>query len=459
MPNRLTLTEMSRLRARNRISSAELVEAHLKQIMAMRLGINSFVTVLADEAREQAKHPKPGRLSGIPISVKDSFDVAGLPTLCGSRFRLDHRAERDSSPVARLRAEGAILIGKTNTPEFLANYETDNYITRCTNNPWNTDRTAGGSSGGEAAAIASFCSPGGIGSDGGGSIRWPAHACGIAGLKPTPGRVPAAGHFPPMIHPGGLLGVAGPMARTAEDVRLLFEVLSGHDPADPFSAPVGLRSFDSGDLRVGMSEQFYQVPVQPAVAEAVRKCARVLEQDLKIPVENWMPTGMERAPNLWSFFFSDLSAPATKELIAGREEEAHWTGTEFLDQALKRPPATARQLLDALAQRDAWRANVVEQMRQYPVLLWPVAGAEAFPHRQRRYATGSRDIGLFELTMPMTPWNLLGFPAMVIPFHISESGMPIGIQLIGRPWEEERLLDLAVRLEQARGPFPTSPLC
>src|SRR5262249_24772514 len=156
------------------------------------------------------------------------------PTLCGSKFRLGHRAAADASAVARMRAAGAIVLGKTNCPEFLLNYETDNFITGRTNSPWDLDRTPGGSSGGEAAAIAFFCSAGGIGSDGGGSIRIPAHCCGIVGLKPTPGRVSASGHFPVISNPGGLLGVAGPMARSAEDVRILFNVMAGYDSQDPF---------------------------------------------------------------------------------------------------------------------------------------------------------------------------------------------------------------------------------
>lgn len=455
--HRLSLTEMSRLRARQKISASELLEAHLAQIDRTRAAVNPFTALYADQAHAEAANPRPGKLSGIPVTIKDSFDLSGEPTHCGSRFRLGHRATRDSAPAARLRAEGAIILGKTNTPEFLANYESDNHLTGRTNNPWNLERTAGGSSGGEAAAIASHCSPGGVGSDGGGSVRWPAHACGIAALKPTPGRVPATGHWPLINHPGGLLGVAGPMARSAQDLRLLFEVLAQHDPLDPFSAPVSSRNFDSRDLRVGVATQFYQVPVQPAIAEAVQKCARVLEQDLKIPIEPFMPTGLERAPNLWSFFFSDLPAASTKAFIAGRESDAHWTGTEFLDLALKRPAPSGQQVVEGLAQRDALRANVIEQMDRYPVLLWPAAGAEAFPHRERSYATASKPIRLFELTMPLTPWNLLGFPAVVIPFHISPSGMPIGIQLIGRPFEEERILDLAIRLEEARGPFPSIP--
>ena len=158
------------------VSPAELVEEHLRRI---RPELNAFVTVRADAIHDD---PARGPLYGVPLTVKDSFDVAGLPTQCGSRLRPAEPAREDAAAVARLRAAGAIILGKTNTPEMLASYETDNFITGRTNNPWDLDRTPGGSSGGEAAAIASGCSAGGLGSDGGGSIRVPAHFCGIAGL-------------------------------------------------------------------------------------------------------------------------------------------------------------------------------------------------------------------------------------------------------------------------------------
>ena len=246
MPNHLTLSAMAAKIQSRELSPVELTEAHLKHIETHNPNLNAFVVLLADEARDCAKMAeeaitrgeRTGPLHGVPVTVKDSFDIEGLPTLCGSRFRQDHRATCDSTAAARLRAAGAIILGKTNCPEFLMNYETDNHITGRTNNPWNLERTPGGSSGGESAAISSFCSAGGIGSDGGGSIREPAHFCGICGLKPTPGRVPATGHYPEIGHPGGLLGVGGPMARNAKDVHMLFDVLAGHDLQDPFSAPV-----------------------------------------------------------------------------------------------------------------------------------------------------------------------------------------------------------------------------
>ncbi len=464
MLHRLSLCDMAaRIQARE-VSPAELVEAHLEQIDRVNPRINAFVLILAEQARQRAaeieralgRGEDPGPLAGVPVTVKDSFDVEGLPTLCGSRLRLGHRAARHAFAVARLEAAGAILLGKTNTPELLMNYETDNHITGRTNNPWNPDYTPGGSSGGEAAAIAAYCSAGGLGSDGGGSIRLPAHFCGIAGLKPTPGRVPATGHFPVIGHPGGLLGVAGPMARNARDLRLLFEVVAGYDPADPFSAPVPLGEASLEGVRIGFTEQFYQVPVEPAAARAVRGAAEALHS-LGFAVEPFMPRGLERAPNVWSFLFSELPAPVIREMFAGREAEVHWTGLELIDQFESRPEPTAREVLEHLAIRDRMRAAVLDEMDRYPVLLWPPAGVVAFRHRRRRWETPGKAIGYFEAMMPLTPANLLGLPAVVIPWMLTPDGLPVGVQLIGRPYEELRLLELAVRLEEVRGPFPGPP--
>jgi amidase len=459
MPNHLTLAQMAALIRSRELSPVDLVEAHLRQIDRHNSNLNAFVRVLGDEAMETAQKaaresPRDmGPLHGIPVTIKDSFDMEGLPTTCGSLFFANLRAAHDATPVARLRAAGAIPIGKTNCPEFLANYETDNNVIGRTNSPWDTERTPGGSSGGESAAISSFCSAGGIGSDGGGSIRVPAHFCGIAGLKPTPGRVSAAGHVPEISHPGGLLGVAGPMARTAEDVRMLFEVLQGYDSQDPFSSPVPLRKPELDGIRIGCMPQFYKVPVQPAVSRAVAAAAACL-RDLGFTVEPFEPKGLERAPNLWWFFFGELPSRVTRELIAGREDQAHWTGTEFLNRALQDPEPTSKGVLQNLAIRDKMRAALLREMEQVPVILMPVCGTTAFHHRQRRYSTGDKEIGLFEAMMPSTVFNLLGMPGMTIPFGQDENGLPVGIQLAGRPYDEELLLELAVRMEKARGPFP-----
>jgi Asp-tRNA(Asn)/Glu-tRNA(Gln) amidotransferase A subunit family amidase len=444
---------MAELIRTREISPVELTKIHLDRIEALQPKINAFVRILHDEALMAAKDAESavmrseelGPLQGVPVTVKDSFDIEGLPTWCGSRFRLDHVAKKDSMSVARLRSAGAVILGKTNTPEFLNNYETDNYLVGRTNNPWDLARTAGGSSGGESAAIASYCSAGGIGSDGGGSIRIPAHFCGIAGLKPTPGRCSAAGHFPQIAHPGGLLGVGGPMARTAEDVRLLFTVLAGHDIEDPFSAPVPLRIPNADGLRIGFWPAMFETPVEAETRDVLEKAAEAL-RELGVVVDEFEPRGLDRTPELWWFFFERVYAPFTRQLIEGREGDAHWTGTELMFRALQEPEPTMQDVVANLGARDRLRAALFREMERYPVLLTPVCATHAFPHRQRPY-------DLLEMMQPVTVFNLLGMPAIVIPFGISTSGLPIGIQLAARAYDEELLLDVAVQMERVRGSF------
>jgi amidase len=344
-----------------------------------------------------------------------------------------------------LRREGAIILGKTNTPEFLASYETDNFLTGRTNHPLDADRTPGGSSGGEAAAIASFCSPGGLASDGGGSIRVPAHFCGIAGLKPTPGRVSGRGHFPSLGYPGGLTGAAGPMARSAEDLRLLFSALVAFDPEDPFSTPVEPRKRPSAGTRIGVWEQFYSVPVAPEIRDAIRRAAAILET-AGYPTAEFIPQGLERAPNLWAVLFSQWPQQETRKLIAGREADVHRT----LLESLGAPPPSSEELMITLAARDRMRAALVRQMEDVPVLLMPVSSIPAFRHREKKWNVGKKDVGTFQAMMPSVIANVLGFPAVTVPMGATAGGLPVGIQLMGRPYDDELLLDIAVRLEKDR---------
>lgn len=254
-----------------------------------------------------------------------------------------------------------------------------------------------------------------------------------------------------------MLSVAGPMARTAADVRLLFQVLAGYDSQDVFSAPVPWRDPNLDGLRVGLVEQFYGVPVEAGVAQALSKAARCL-RELKLAVDAFQPRGLDRAPNVWSFFFTDIPARLTAQLIEGRENEVHWTGTEFLPRALERPEPGALEVLQNVAARDRMRAALLRDMEECPVLLMPPSSVAAFQHRQRRYDTPAKEIGLFQAMMPATTINLLGLPSIVIPFNIDARGLPVGVQLVGRPYSEELLLELAVRLEEVRGPFPHPPL-
>src|SRR5881392_3996438 len=242
----LPAVQMAEQIRHRKISPVELVEAHLRKIKKLNPVLNAFVQVDAEGAFRQAREAevavrrgaKLGALHGVPVSIKISIEVAGFRCEAGTKLRQGTVATQDAPLVSRLRATGAIVLGVTNTPELLMAWETDNLLYGRTNNPWDLSRTAGGSSGGEAAAIASGLSAGGVGSDGGGSIREPAHFTGICGLKPTPGRIPSTGHFPKSGGPFALLGVVGPMSRSISDLKVLFEVMQGPDAGDPSAARV-----------------------------------------------------------------------------------------------------------------------------------------------------------------------------------------------------------------------------
>src|SRR5713226_9033326 len=245
----LSAREIAAQICRKVVSPVEVAREHLDRIERLNPKLNAFVDCqpeavlsLAREAEKAIlRGDELGPLHGVPLSIKSAIDVAGHRCEAGTRLRAGHIAAQDAPLVARLRAAGAVILGVTNTPELLMAWETDNLLYGRTNNPWDLTRTAGGSSGGEAAAIAARLSAGGVGSDGGGSIRVPAHFSGICGLKPTPGRIPSTGHFPNSVGPLALLGVVGPMARTTADLQALFEVMAGPDDGDPCAAPVPLR--------------------------------------------------------------------------------------------------------------------------------------------------------------------------------------------------------------------------
>ena len=227
-------------------SPIEVVEAHIRRIEEVNSKLNAFVTTTFERAREEARSAEQkitrgesvGPLHGVPVSVKDTFETAGVRTVAGSRLLENNIPERDAPVVARLKQAGAIVLGKTNVPEFAMDYRSENLVFGRTNNPWDLGRVPGGSSGGEGAAIASGCSPAGVGSDLGGSIRVPSHFCGIVGLKPTPGRIPVTGHIPVCVGPFALANSNGPLARRVEDLGLMLKVLAGFHPADPQSAPL-----------------------------------------------------------------------------------------------------------------------------------------------------------------------------------------------------------------------------
>ena len=444
-----------------KLSPIEFVESHFSRIEKIQPLLNPFVHIDAESARARAResasrfvaqNPRP--LEGIPLTVKSCLDVAGWPCPAGSLLRKDYVPCANAPLVSRLEEAGAILLGNTNIPEFLMNYETNNLLTGKTCNPWNVAYSAGGSSGGEAAAIASGCSMGGVGSDGGGSIRTPAHFCGICGLKPTPGRIPVTGHFPPGVGAFSWLGVVGPMARTVADLRALFQVIAGPDPGDALSAPVPVRSVAPADFResrIGILENSELGRPTPETLSTLRRDAQLL-CDLRFPVEPLKLGHLEQALDLWWFFFGPAVADLFRQMTKGQESQLSPMFQAYLQAAQLDPPISLASFQKACEDRDLVRAAILGQLQSTPILVSAVSTEPAFQHGEGNYSPGQPHN--YRDTMRHCQWlNLAGFPALSLPMGRSPEGLPINIQLIGCPYQEELLLVVAEQLEQSRGPW------
>jgi Asp-tRNA(Asn)/Glu-tRNA(Gln) amidotransferase A subunit family amidase len=451
-----------------KVSAVEVVEVHLARVERLNPKLNAFVQVDAEAALRHAheaelavmRGDELGPLHGVPVSIKSSVEVAGFRCETGTRLRVGIEATRDAVLVERLRRAGAIVLGTTNCPELLMAWETDNLLYGRTNNPWDLSRTPGGSSGGEAAAIASGCSAGGVGSDGGGSIRVPAHFSGICGLKPTPGRVPASGHFPVSVGPFALLGVVGPMSRTIEDLKVLFAVMQGPDDGDPSAAPVPLRwptAVEINKHRVGYFEDDGRTPVTPETRAAVRKAADGL-RSAGFDVQPFRPEGLETARQLWWKFFGGAGSMLLGPMCRGHEAELSPILKEFNSRVARDVPHTADTLLDTWIQRDVVRMQVLEQMRDIPVLLCPVASIPAFRHGERTWNIEGKKVDYLDAWSYCEWFNLLGMPGAVVPVGKSAEGLPIGVQVVAKPWQEELALSVAGEVERTCGGFEPPPL-
>ncbi len=462
----LPASEMAARVADGALSPVELVEAHLERIQALNPRINAFSHVDADGAREAARALEARRadghaarpLEGVPLSIKSSIAVDGFPWECGSELRRGIRADSDAPLVARLKAAGAVILGNTNVPEFLMAWETNNRIYGHTDNPWDLERTAGGSSGGESAAIAARLSAGGIGTDGGGSIRVPAHFTGICGLKTTPGRVPATGHFPGPAGPFAALGVIGPMARTVQDTRLLFKVVAGPDDGDPYSAPVPLKDPDADprELKIGFFEDDGHTPVTTETRIAVRGAAAALEAQ-GFTVEEFRPDNLLEMRRLWWNLFVRAGRLLLAPMIEGRMAELSPIFDEYLEFARDEDPLTLDELLTTLVARDRVRERLLAQMREYPILVCPVGAAQAFRHGEREWRIGGQEVAYSEAWSHTQWFNLTGNPVMAVPVDVV-GGLPIGVQIVGRCWDEPTVLDVAARLEEAVGRLGPPPI-
>jgi amidase len=393
----------------------------------------------------------------VPISIKSAIEVEGLRCETGSASRLGIVAAADAVVVARLRAAGAIVLGTTNVAEMLMGYETVNRLHGRTANPWDLARTPGGSSGGESAAIAAGCSAGGIGSDGGGSIRVPAHFTGICGLKPTPGRIPSTGHQPPCLGPFSLVGVVGPMARTVADLDLFYRATAGWDGVDPLATPLAASAglADGDEWCVGWFDGHSDVPVSRETKATVGAAVAGLEAQ-GVVTEPWSPEILDRATDLWHVLFCEVGEQVLAATLGAAARDLPILA-EYAAGAPDRPPLTAARLTEAWIARDVARADLLQAMRRHRVLVCPVTSTPAFRHGERRWDVDGTNVGYLE-AMRFTQWfNVLGLPVAVVPAGRSPEGLPIGVQVVGRPFEEARVLQVAGQIEAACGGYTPPP--
>lgn len=482
-----TASQLAQAIQRREFSAVEVLEAHLDHIARHNSTLNAIVTLDAESARQRANEADAalargenwGPLHGVPVTIKDLFETAGLRTTAGFRPLAGYVPQRDATVVARLRAAGAIILGKTNLPPMAAGIQTDNPVFGRTNNPWDVTRTPGGSSGGSAAAVAAGLSPLDIGSDQGGSIRIPAHFCGVFGLKPSEHSVSSAGHIPP---PPGLprdlfryLLSVGPLARSVEDLRLALSVIAGPDHRRgevPPLAPAAMPQRPLRERRFAWMDDFGGVPVTAEARSALARLAGLLEQ-AGCRVERCSPPKFDFAQALL------VQAELTGSMMFARSFSARLP--RFLFRALshaapKRDPLargyiqgaspTLLSYADALSYRDLYIYLLEQFLADWDAWLCPVTSILAFPHRKMNATEALR--ASLEVDGIKTPYNmatgayttvfsLTGSPVVVLPVAHSEEGLPIGVQVVGRRWRDMELLAVAEQLAEVTGPFQCPP--
>jgi amidase len=484
----LTAKELAELIRQHRASSREVLEAHLSHIAAHNPALNAIITLDEEQARRRAEEADDalargeiwGPLHGVPITIKDVFETAGIRTTSSFRPLASYVPKQDATVVARLRAAGAIVMAKTNTPEMAGDEQTNSPLFGRTNNPWNPACTPGGSSGGSAAAVASGMSPLDIGSDIGGSVRNPAHFCGIFSLKPSDHRVPFAGHIPPL--PGskgrGLLRhflTPGPLARSVQDLQLALTIMAGPDEREWEVPPVPLTPAPARDLRelcFAWSDDF-GVPVSAEIRTALADLAAELGRS-GCRIERRDPPGFGFAQALQ--VYGELKEAA----LTARSSPLHlprfvW---RMLSAGISRSNPIARGLMrgagahlqgyaQALSQRDVLIAQMEHFLADWDAWLCPVAALPAYPHLRSRNAIeqlratvavdGQRIPYLLATSVYTGLFNLTGSPVVVLPLARTQEGLPIGVQVVGRRWGDMALLAVAEQLTQLTGPFQRPP--
>jgi amidase len=458
----LSGTAQARLIRNGEVSAEALIDAHLRRIAEVNPSLNAVAETLTESACEAARHVDTQRahgatlppLAGVPFSIKDSIEVEGVRCTAGTLgYQHAPPASRDATVVARLRAAGAIPIATTNLPDLLFAFESDNLIRGRTNNPYDLARTSGGSSGGEAALIAACGSPFGLGSDCAGSVRVPAHFCGIASIKPTSGRLPRTGHVPPA---GGWiesLWQIGPMARRVEDLCALLPLLALPDGLDHTVVGMPNQNPDSVDmtrLRIAFFTDNGIVAAGPETVAAIRQAAAALEKEACL-VEERRPPGVEESYDLEMGFLGPDGGDGLREFLASIGcKQTHPLLDAWLAK-LEPYRTTVAGFARHWSKLDRFRARMLAFLNHYDAVLSPVCAHTALPHGS---SIDERIFPGFSYTMTH---NLTGWPAAVVRCGQTEAGLPIGIQIAAHPWREDVALRIAARIEALCGGWQPAP--
>lgn len=448
---RLGIVELGAALARRDMSPVELLDTTLARIERINPRLNAIISqdpdprAAAKESEKRlARGEARGPLEGIPLTVKDNILVRGLPATWGSKLFRDFVPDRDELPVARLREAGAIILGKTNVPEFTLEGYTNNPLFGVTRNPWNTDLTPGGSSGGAVASVAAGLTPVAIGTDGGGSIRRPASHTGLVGLKPSTGLVARDHGFPQILLD---FEVVGPIARSVADASLLLEVMSGPDRRDRKSLLVAVSTSTPNPLRVLYVPRIGDNPVDPEIADSCAEAARALEILGCRVEEGPLPFDVEPLNAIWPLF----GQVGVAHLLEGNPNGEKLVGETLVKMAAEGRRIPAHCYLAAIEQVNQFRRTVRDVFAHWDVIMTPSAAALPWPAAQP-YPTeidgkpvGPRGHAVF------TGWvNACGHPGLNLPAAPSATGLPIGFQLVGDFGADRLLLDLASRYETAQ---------
>ena len=460
----ISASDLARKIRSKEISPVEVVQALLDRIDALNPRLNAIV-ILAEDPLDKAgdaevaimRGDDVGPLHGVPYTLKDCVQVRGMRTTLGSKLFAEYVSDQGATVYTRLRDAGGILLGKTNMPEFALWWQTDNLLWGLTPNPWNQDRTSGGSSGGEASAIACGLSPLGVGTDLGGSIRQPAAFCGLAGLKPTLGRVAYTGILPQAI----LRAIhVGPMARTVKDVALELSVTAGPDGVDIYAPPVPVQDYLDLDrplagLKVGWSPTT-GIPVESEVQQTVARAAEALK-DAGVNVEQTeIPALLEHdSSEISSIVYLAEGKQVLAPIVRGRESDL----TPLLrSRYVDRPMQDFQAYLEANLAWESLRQGVADWFTRYDLFLCPTVPVPAYPHGQRELEIDGHTLHSRHAMGVTMPWDLTGSPAMSVPFGMSTDGLPIGVQLVGRHFDELTVLRAAKALEDRTGGYRRPPV-